>query len=61
VRAPLLVVSAIGSTVYGAYALARVCAVALDATVEEVDCGHDVPGEAPAELADAIRGFLPWI
>lgn len=60
-NAPLLVVRATRSAACDDEALARVCAIALDTTVEEVDSGHDVPGEAPAELADAIRAFLPWI
>jgi esterase len=61
VPAPLLVVRALRSSAYDDQALARVCSVAVDPTVVEVDCGHDVPGEAPAELAEAIRAFLPWI
>ena len=61
VEAPVLVVWATRSTIYDEETLARVCTVALDATVAELDCGHDVLAQAPAELADAIRGFLPWI
>jgi len=61
VSAPLFVVQATRSAVYDEETLARVCSLAVDATVAQLDCGHDVPGEAPAELADAIRGFLPWV
>ena len=61
VRAPLFVVRATGSAVYDDEALARVCSLSVDPTVVQIDCGHDVAGEAPAELADAIRGFLPWV
>jgi pimeloyl-ACP methyl ester carboxylesterase len=61
VSAPLLVVRATRSAVCDDHALARVCSLAADPTVVEVDSGHDVPAEAPAELADAIRAFLPWI
>jgi pimeloyl-ACP methyl ester carboxylesterase len=59
--APLLVIRAKRSAVYDDQTLARVCSLSADATVVEVDSGHDVPGEAPAEMADAISAFLPWI
>jgi esterase len=61
VSAPLFVVRATRSAVYDDETLARVCSLSVDATVAQLDCGHDVPGEAPAELVDAIRGFLPWV
>jgi pimeloyl-ACP methyl ester carboxylesterase len=61
VSAPLLVVRAGRSVTCDDQAIARMCALAADATVVVLDCGHDVPHEAPVELAEAIRAFLPWI